>query len=180
MSQLIHVGTNPLKNKIYSKLVEEVRTGFNKVYGDEFTDYFQHLPLEDINPKLQKKVKNALKRIVEEYAYNLLTFDGEPIIRLSGLGNVKFIRQSKYNKDFKYPKFEYEAKNLNNLSSAITIIWHLNDVEEKGELEFSYDEIMIQPSNKEVVVFPSYFTHAHKFHPGNTEKYFLITTFYIG
>jgi hypothetical protein len=183
MAQLIHVGTNRLKKKTYKSFVEEVSLKFEEVYGDTFEDYFQHIPLEEMSLKIQTEIKEALKEDVKEYAFNMLTTEenkGNPLFKLSGLGSVKLIRQSPMNKAFSYPTWEFEAKNLNNLSSAITIIWHLNEMNTKGELEFNFQEIMIQPSNKEVVIFPSYFTHAHKFHPGDNPKLFLITTFYIG
>jgi hypothetical protein len=183
MSHLIHVGPNRLKKKEYKSFIKEVSSKFDEIYGDTFEGYFQHIPLEDLTPETQEKVKNALKEDIKEYAFNLLTTedDGEfPMFKLSGLGSVKLIRQSPRNKAFDYPKWEFEAKNLNNLSSAITVIWHLNDIDTRGELEFNFQEIMIQPSDKEVVIFHSYFTHAHKFHPANKPKLFLITTFFIG
>jgi hypothetical protein len=98
---------------------------------------------------------------------------------LSGMGDIKIIRQSAKD-DFDKPGIEYESNNMRHLASAITIIWHLNEITIDGELEFTFQEMKIQPSNKEIVVFPSYYTHAHKFNPSNKEKLFLITTFYIG
>jgi hypothetical protein len=182
MSQLIHVGTNRLSDKEYTKILKNINELFDEKYPDSFEDYFQHIPLEALKSKNQEKIKEALKYDVIEYAFNMLTPEDtkQPILRLSGLGGVKIVRQSPYNPKFPDPSWEFEAKDLNNLNSCITIIWHLNDIEKKGELEFYFQKTQIRPSSKELIIFPSYFTHSHKFHPSDKEKIFLITTFYIG
>lgn len=182
MSRLIHVGPNRLKNKVYNAMVEEVKGKFTEKYPDTPTGYFQHIPLEEISPEIQEKIKKALKQDVQEYAFNCLTTQETrgPIIKLSGLGDVKFVKQAPYNEAFEDPTWEFEANNLHNMGSSITTIWHLNTVEKKGELEFWFQEVRIRPEEKEIVTFPSYYTHAHKLIPATEEKLFLITTFYLG
>lgn len=184
MSQLIHVGINKLseKPKLYQKIKKEVLKLFDEKYPDPYEGYFQHIPLEDLSPDYQEKIKTSLKEDIHEYAFNYLsTCETQgPILKLSGLGDVKFVRQSAYNEAFEDPTWEFEANGVHNMSSSITTIWHLNDVEENGELEFLFQEVRIRPQDKEIVTFPSYYTHSHKLIPATKEKLFLITTFYLG
>lgn len=42
---------------------------------------------------------------------------------------------------------------------------YLNDVYEGGETEFYHQEIAIQPTQGTIVVWPAYFTHAHRGNP---------------
>lgn len=182
MSQLIHVGTNKIPKKKYKSLKNEVQELFDNKYPDPYTGYFQHIPLEDLTVEMQQTVVDALKEEVQEYAFNYLTTceTQGPLIRLSGVGDVKFVRQSAYNEAFDDPIWEFEANGINRMSSSITAIWHLNTVEKKGELEFHFQGMRIRPQDKEVVMFPSYYTHSHRFIPSAEEKLFLITTFYLG
>jgi len=181
MSRLIHVGTNELSTKKYNKFVENVEDSFLEKYPDGFTNNFQSIPLEILDKNIQEYVKEQLIQDIERYAYNYLSPDGDgPILMLSGMGDVRLIRQSAKNEKFDEPILEYESNNMRHLASAITIIWHLNEIKVNGELEFVFQEVQIRPSNKEVVIFPSYYTHSHKFNPSDKEKLFLITTFYIG
>lgn len=182
MSQLIHVGSNKLKSKQYTKILNEIDSLFKEHFPEPATGYFQHIPLDALKPKGQQLITDALKDDVMEYAYNYLTPPGsnQPLFKLSGLGDVKIVRQAAYNKKLTDPDWEFEANGLNNLSSSITIIWHLNSIEEDGELEFLFQGIRIRPQQEEVVIFPSYYTHSHKLNPATEEKTFLITTFYLG
>ena len=42
---------------------------------------------------------------------------------------------------------------------------YLNDVHEGGETEFYHQELSIQPTRGTIVVWPAYFTHAHRGNP---------------
>lgn len=181
MSKLIHVGKNRLKKKVYTNIKEEILDIFNDKFPDHYENYFQQIPLELLSPSNQEKIKKALRADVMEYAFNLLTTHetGGPCIKLMGLGDVKIFRQSPFDKGLQQPIWECESNNLRTMNSAITIIWNLNTLD-TGGLEFLFQEILINPEDKDVIIFPSYFTHEHVQRPSNKEKYFLMTTFYIG
>jgi hypothetical protein len=50
----------------------------------------------------------------------------------------------------------------------------LNDVDEGGETEFYFQKLKVKPEQGKLIVFPAYFTHAHKGHiPISNSKYIL-------
>ncbi len=177
MLQLIHIGNNKLNN--YKSFVKLAKETIDKSYASSNEGSFQSISLDEVQGIDCNLIREELKKQVEEYALNYLTIEEgkDPVVYLSALGDVRIVRQLAGNsKDRSELGFESTSNNTN---SAITTIWHLNTVE-GGELEFEFQEIKISPSNKEVIIFPSYFTHAHRFNPSSEDKLFLITTFYIG
>ena len=52
-----------------------------------------------------------------------------------------------------------------NLYRLLVYIIYLNDIDEGGETEFLYYKKRVQPKAGRLVIFPAYFTHAHR---GNT------------
>ena len=76
----------------------------------------------------------------------------------------------KYHNDF---KIEETMENR-----ALTYLWYLNDVDEGGETEF-YNGKKIQPQQGKLLLFPSFWTHAHKANVPLSNNKYIITGFVI-
>jgi hypothetical protein len=84
-------------------------------------------------------------------------------------------RVLKYNIGGEYHN-HYDHAPIN--SRVVSLVAFLNDVEEGGELEFSFFDIKIKPKKNTVVVFPSNFPYLHIAHPVEKgRKYSLVTWF---
>ncbi len=60
------------------------------------------------------------------------------------------------------------------LHQILSFYIFLNDVEQGGETEFSYQSIQFQPRRGDMLVFPAYYTHAYRNHaPVSNNKYCL-------
>jgi len=176
MLQLIHVGNNKLKD--YKSFVKFSLDALDKAYPSKVSGTFQSINLNEVQGINQSIIVSELKKQVEDYALDYLTIEEgkDPIVYLSELGDVRIVRQVAGSNGDTPLGFESTSSNTN---SAITTIWHLNTLKD-GALEFEFQGIQILPSKKEIIIFPSYFTHAHRFNSSTEDKLFLITTFYIG
>jgi hypothetical protein len=73
-----------------------------------------------------------------------------------------------------FHEWHCEVNGLNQCHRVFNWQVFLNDVEEGGETEFLYLHKRIKPKMGSMLVFPSYFTHAHRGHcPLSGEKYIL-------
>jgi len=52
---------------------------------------------------------------------------------------------------------------------------YLNDVEEGGETEFLYYARRIKPTQGTLLIWPAYFTHAHRGNPPLSNTKYIIT-----
>lgn len=61
-----------------------------------------------------------------------------------------------------YHIWHCESETSNSFRRILTFIVYLNDVEEGGETEFLYYPKRIKPEQGKLVLFPGFFTHAHR------------------
>lgn len=71
-----------------------------------------------------------------------------------------------------YDKFHYEKNSMFSNRNLASILY-LNNVEEGGETEFFYQNLKIQPKEGLLLVWPAQWTHTHKGHLSNVEKYII-------
>ena len=164
--QLIHVGDIKISKKFKKVITSELNN--HKQDDDVFTvideDFF-----EDYSDDLDK-IKSKIEESIVEYGYNLFRVGSdEPIIKLSGISRLKFIRQT----PGKESTYGFDAHDYSSYNKALTIIINLSDITEDGELEFHFQEVQIRPSENEIVIFPASFTHLHKFNKTKQEKIFI-------
>ena len=59
---------------------------------------------------------------------------------------------------------------------CMVFLFYLNDVEEGGETEFLYQDLKVKPKAGSLVVFPPYYTHAHRGNPVIKGNKYIINT----
>ena len=58
----------------------------------------------------------------------------------------------------------------------MVFLFYLNDVEEGGETEFLYQDLKVKPKTGSLIVFPPYYTHAHRGKAPESGKKYIINT----
>lgn len=113
----------------------------------------------------KKEIQNPMFEIVEDYKkqYNVATSGNE------GWRVLKYTTGAEYHN-------HYDHAPMN--SRVVSLVAFLEDVEEGGELEFSFFDVKIKPKKNTAVVFPSNFPYLHIAHPVKLGiKYSLVTWF---
>ena len=59
---------------------------------------------------------------------------------------------------------------------SMVFLFYLNDVEEGGETEFLYQDLKVKPKTGSLIVFPPYYTHAHRGKAPESGKKYIINT----
>lgn len=124
----------------------------SKFWKDEDKIFFE---------SLKDPVNNYLKNVV--YPYNSLpeTFDtGYQIQRTSPLQKGYVLHDDLHSSDGDV--------------RVVTYIWYLNTVEEGGTTEFR-DGTKIKPEEGKLILFPPFYTHAHKGNPPKKKNKYICT-----
>ena len=59
---------------------------------------------------------------------------------------------------------------------SMVFLFYLNDVEEGGETEFLYQDLKVKPKAGSLIIFPPYYTHAHRGNAPISGKKYIINT----
>lgn len=160
---LIHVGNIKLPDDLIDKIISNLTEESEEIF---LIKSIQILEIEE-----QELIKNLIIDRMEEYLVNV-GLDSH--IKIVSFGDIMLLKQVKNTET----DFGFDTRSAERCSNAFTIYVHLNEVD--GLLEFWFDELAIEPSKKEILIFPSYYTHMHKHNKSTQDKYFIKTTFQIG
>ena len=77
-----------------------------------------------------------------------------------------------------YHNWHCENNEIMTSSRILTWLFYLNDVDEGGETELLYQSIRVKPKAGRLVIFPAYFTHAHRGNPPISNTKYIATGWY--
>ena len=73
-----------------------------------------------------------------------------------------------------YHLWHYESYAIKLRNRLMAFMLYLNDVKEGGETEFLYQKCRFKPERNTFLIWPSYYTHAHRGNPPlSNDKYIL-------
>jgi len=182
---LIHVGKPKLKSKDIKKLIElfekkEQEIINNNTYGIfEFFDIIKDT--SEIKEKIIERITNSAYEILEEYIFTFLHASDSDIDFLDfKLNEIIDIRMFKL-KAGEESGYGFDAKNQFNSNKFLSLYIFLPG-DGNLNLEFKFQNLRLQfdLTEAEYIIFPAYFTHAHRFLKVDKDVYFLKINFYIG
>ena len=74
-----------------------------------------------------------------------------------------------------YHMWHSEVTSMSSRNRILAFNLYLNDVEEGGETEFLYQRKRVSPKKGRLVIWPAYFTHAHRGNPPLSGDKYIIT-----
>lgn len=77
-----------------------------------------------------------------------------------------------------YHNWHCENNEIMTSSRILTWLFYLNNVDEGGETELLYQSIRVKPKAGRLVIFPAYFTHAHRGNPPISNTKYIATGWY--
>jgi hypothetical protein len=180
---LIHVGEIDLKNKDIKKLLKLFTEKETEIINDseevfEFFDIAKDA--EEIGDKIIGRITNSAYEVLDEYIFRYLhnpenenSFD----LKLNKLIDIKMFKL----RAGKESPYGFDAKNQFNSNKCLSLYIFLPG-DGKIDLEFKFQNLKLQfeLDEPEYIIFPAYFTHAHKFLEASQDVYFLKINFFIG
>lgn len=122
------------------------------------------------NPIIQKyfqELQIGLDNYIEKYE-----FVKRLSLRTKEATNIQYYPLGGGFKDW---HFERMSIDFPQTSRALVFMTYLNDVHDKGETEWVYQNKKIQPRKGLSVIWPTDFTHTHKGIPSLTEEKYIVT-----
>jgi len=168
------IHTDFIDKKICKDLINLFETSKERhEYVNDGITKMTQLIYEDTDYSLETYV-NELHKIVSKYKkkYNYIDQGQEP-------WNIfKDVKIQKYQPHESYFTWHSESTGIQNTHKRILVFTtYLNNVEDKGETEFLYQQTKIKPKEGKTILFPPFWTHTHRGNPSKDIKY-IITGWY--
>ena len=132
---------------------------------DLFITDFKH-------PVIKKYLKN-LNKVLQEYKKLYMYCDEEQAPW--SLNRTKSFNLQRYYPNQGYHAWHCETFDMATASRHLTYMTYLNDVNDGGQTEFEYQNILVQPKKGLTLVWPAVWTHPHRGIPAIGEDKFIMT-----
>ena len=149
--------------------------GAKKINKDSELFFFENTPnIDDIhvvstNSKILTSFNMAVSKCYEKYRedYAILDLVGQHKMSDS-------VKIQKYKPSQGYHVWHCDNSSILSSRRILACMLYLNDIEEGGETEFLYQRKRIKPKQGTIVIFPTFWTHAHRGNPPlKGEKYII-------
>ena len=121
---------------------------------------------------LMKRYMRELNRVFDFYKKYTWTYEMSTKWSMLPPFNVQ-----KYEPGYCYRPVHIEegGPRKGKLIRNLAFVTYLNDIEEGGETEFIYQDMMIKPQKGLTTIFPAGWTHPHRGYPAPNETKYIIT-----
>lgn len=118
---------------------------------------------KELDDVLYQNLKIGIARYHEKF----------PALSLMSLKDYGFLIKRYEPGDFY--SWHFDADALSTAARQYVAIWYLNDVEDGGETEFKYFDLLIRPTRGKLAFFPSGWTHYHQGRSPKSGPKYIIT-----